>query len=202
MQAYDAGMQRPHPDSVLDAVAATARATAGLDLLILFGSRARGNARPGADWDFGYLADAAADIPGLLAAQVEALEDDRIDLVDLDRASGLLRYRAARDELLVYEATPELFDRYRLQAAQFWCDNAPVSNAGTTRSWRRCGREPCRQGSARRVAADMAALRYCSTGTCTPAASIAARTAAAVAGLLTMFMPRCTPAAMSNGVQP
>ena len=118
MQAYDAGMQRPHPDSVLDAVAATARATAGLDLLILFGSRARGNARPGADWDFGYLADAAADIPGLLAAQVEALEDDRIDLVDLDRASGLLRYRAARDELLVYEATPELFDRYRLQAAQ------------------------------------------------------------------------------------
>jgi hypothetical protein len=31
---------------------------------------------------------------------------------------------------------------------------------------------------------------------------MAARTAAAVAGLLTMFMPRWTPAAMSSGVQP
>ena len=127
---YDAGMQRPQSDSVLDAVAATAQATVGLDLLILFGSRARGDARPGADWDFGYLADEVADVPALLAALVEVLDNDHIDLVDLGRASGLLRYRAACDGLLVYEARSDLFDRYRLQAAQFWCDNAPVFELG------------------------------------------------------------------------
>lgn len=123
-------MKGPRPASVLDALASKAQATVGLHLLILFGSQARGDARPGADWDFGYLADEAADTPGLLAALVEALENDRVDLVDLGRASGLLRYRAACDGLLVYEAAPDLFDRYRLQAAHFWCDNASVFERG------------------------------------------------------------------------
>ena len=123
-------MERLLLDSVFDALVSAARGTAGLDLLVLFGSRARGDARPGADWDFGYLADEAADISGLLATLVEALEDDRVDLVDLRRASGLLRYRTACDGLLLYEATVDRFDRYRLQAARFWCDNAPVFERG------------------------------------------------------------------------
>ena len=123
-------MERLPADSVFDDLVSAARGTVGLDLLILFGSRARGDARPGADWDFGYLADTTADVPGLLAALVEVLENDRVDLVDLGRASGLLRYRAARDGVPVYETTPDLFDRYRLQAARFWFDNAPVLERG------------------------------------------------------------------------
>ena len=123
-------MDQPSPNPTLDAVASVARATVGLDLLILFGSRARGDARPGADWDFGYLADGAADVPGLIAVLVEALGSDRVDLVDLRRASGLLRYRAACDGLLLHEAAAGLVDRYRLQAVQFWCDNAPAFERG------------------------------------------------------------------------
>lgn len=118
------------PGPAFEAAAGAARATAGLDLLILFGSRARGDARPGADWDFGYLADEAADVPALLAALVEGLEDDHVDLVDLRRAGGLLRYRSARDGLLVYEAAAGLFDRHRLQAVRFWCENAAVFERG------------------------------------------------------------------------
>ena len=117
-------------DSIFAALASTARGARGLDLLILFGSRARGRARPGADWDFGYLADETADVPALLAALVEVLDDDRVDLVDLRRASGLLRYRAARDGRLLHESAPDLFDRYRLDAARFWCDNAPLFERG------------------------------------------------------------------------
>lgn len=123
-------MDRALPKPVLDGVASAARATVGLDLLILFGSRARGDSRPGADWDLGYLADATADVPGLLAGLVEALADDRVDLVDLRRAGGLLRYRAARDGVLLHEAEAEAFDRFRLEAVRFWCDNAPTFESG------------------------------------------------------------------------
>ncbi len=49
------------PDSPPDALATAARACRVLRLLILFGSRARGDARPGADWDCGYLADETLD---------------------------------------------------------------------------------------------------------------------------------------------
>ena len=113
-----------------DRLAAIARSTAGLDLLIVFGSRARGDARPDSDWDIGYLANETADVPGLLARLVEALDNDRVDLVDLRSAGGLLRYRAAREGRLAYEAAADLFDRYRLDAACFWCDNAPLFERG------------------------------------------------------------------------
>ena len=118
------------PDSVFDALVPVARACRNLRLLILFGSRARGDAQPGADWDYGYLADETVDVPALLAALVEALGNDRIDLVDLHSASGLLRYRVARDGRLVHEASAGLFERYQLEAARFWCENAPVFETG------------------------------------------------------------------------
>lgn len=117
-------------DPPFDRLAAIARSTAGLDLLIVFGSRARGDARPDSDWDIGYLANETADVPGLLARLVETLDDDRVDLVDLRSAGGLLRYRAAREGRLAYEAAADLFDRYRLDAVRFWCDNAPLFERG------------------------------------------------------------------------
>ena len=118
-----------HADELRE-VGAVAAATAGVDLLILYGSRARGDSRPNADWDFGYVADRSVDAAGLLAALVEVLGDDDIDLVELDRASGLLRFRTARDGVLVYESASGAFDRYRLDAASFWCENASIFERG------------------------------------------------------------------------
>jgi hypothetical protein len=42
----------------------------------------------------------------------------------------LLRYRAARDGRLLYEAQPRLAEQFRLDAAQFWCDVAPIVQRG------------------------------------------------------------------------
>ena len=127
---YDAAMTGSRHADELREVGAVAAATAGLDLFILYGSRARGDAGPGADWDFGYLADEAADVASLLAALVETLENDDVDLVDLARATGLLRFRSASDGLLVYESASGAFDRYRLDAASFWCENATIFERG------------------------------------------------------------------------
>lgn len=69
-------------------------------------------------------------MPALLAALVESLEDDHVDLVDLRRAGGLPRYRSARDGLLVYESAAGQFDLHRLQAVRFWCENTAVFERG------------------------------------------------------------------------
>ena len=115
---------------VIDTLAQAARATPGLEVLMLFGSRARGDAHPGSDWDLGYLASDVLDVDAWLGTLVELVGSDRVDLVDLRRASGLLRYRVARDGRLVHEARPGLGEGFSLEAAQFWCDAAPVLQRG------------------------------------------------------------------------
>lgn len=72
---------------------------AGVDLLVLFGSRARGEERADSDWDLAYRVarggNESFDPDGLLADLVRVLGSDRIDLVDLSRGSALLRFRIA-----------------------------------------------------------------------------------------------------------
>lgn len=116
--------------AAIEALRQAGRSTPALQLLLLFGSRARGDARPGADWDFGYLAAPGLDVTALLVRLVEIVGSDRVDLADLGRATGLLRYRAARDGQLLFEARPGISDEFRLQAALFWCDAAPVLQRG------------------------------------------------------------------------
>ena len=124
------GMTPAASPSALDALARLAKATPALEFLMLFGSRARTDAKPDSDWDLGYVAVAEFDAAALLGSIVETVGSDRVDLVDLGRASGLLRYQAARDGQVVYEAHPRLAERFRLEAAQFWCDAAPVLQRG------------------------------------------------------------------------
>lgn len=108
-----------------DRIADVARGHRGLRALLLFGSRARRDAAATADWDLGYLAESSFDPAALLADLVRALETERIDLVDLSAASGLLRFRAARDGIaLLGEA--DVIDDFRIAAASFWCDAEPI----------------------------------------------------------------------------
>jgi len=107
------------------AVAATHR---GLTLVVLFGSRARGDVAATSDWDVGYLGEVDAD--ALLLDLVTALGCEEIDLVDLARASGLLRYRVAREGVPIFEGTEDAFERFWLAAVTFWCDAYPVVQAG------------------------------------------------------------------------
>jgi predicted nucleotidyltransferase len=113
----------PDLHRVIERVAA---ATPGLRLLLLHGSRARGDQHPRSDWDFAYEADPMFDPDALLAALADRLKADRIDLVDLDRAGALLRHRVARDAVVLFERIPGRFQRFWLDAVHTWCDLAPV----------------------------------------------------------------------------
>ena len=98
----------------------------GLDALLLFGSRAGGDNHAASDWDFAYIGEPELDAEGLLATLVLTCETERVDLVDLRRAGGLLRYRVARDGRTVVERNPGSVNRFTLEAADFWCDAGPL----------------------------------------------------------------------------
>jgi predicted nucleotidyltransferase len=116
--------------SLLDRARTVASCAPGLELLMLFGSRARREEHARSDWDFGYLGDHTLDVASLLAALVEAVGSDRVDLVDLARASGLLRFRAARDGMALFESRPRIMEVFCLDAADFWCDAEPILRRG------------------------------------------------------------------------
>ena len=126
---YDSAVNDADNDA-LSAIREVAVRQPGLRLLVLFGSRARGEATVGSDWDLAYLGDASLDREGLLADLMAAAGTEAIDLADLDRASGLVRFRAARDAVVLFEASDRAFARFWFDAVSYWCDMSPIIRAG------------------------------------------------------------------------
>lgn len=76
-------------------------------LIVLFGSRARGHARGGSDYDVAYLAERSLSIAeqGNLAEAIAAVlgtNEDAIDAVDANEASPLLQFQIAKHGKLLY----------------------------------------------------------------------------------------------------
>ena len=115
------------PSSLVDAVARVA----GVRAVALIGSRARGDAHAGSDWDFAFVVEERGPSASVVA---DALRDvlsthlhtDRVDVVDLARAGAVMRFQAARDGLCVFEVGSHDWDDFCVAAAQFWCDAGPI----------------------------------------------------------------------------
>jgi Polymerase beta, Nucleotidyltransferase len=110
-----------------------------LRLLMLHGSRARGDAHAGSDWDFAYLADAGVDELALRATLAQALHTDAVDVADLARAGAVLRYQAARDGQQVLERDAGELERFRLAAIRFWLEVEPLLTESHTAVLERLG---------------------------------------------------------------
>lgn len=115
---------------MLNELAAVASTHEGLKLLLLYGSRARGESTQQSDWDFGYLATERFDPDGLRVDLVRALGVEAIDLANLERTSGQLRFRAARDGKVVFAADSRVFPEFWHEAVSFWCDVEPILKRG------------------------------------------------------------------------
>lgn len=114
------------PTSPRDAIARLAAEAPGLELLVLHGSRGRGEERPESDWDLAFLGEPTFAPDAFLAELVLALRTDRVDLANLGTAGGLFRYRVARDGEPLFEAREGAFADFWMQAVSFWCDAEPI----------------------------------------------------------------------------
>ncbi len=95
----------------------------------LFGSAARGTAGPHSDLDIAFLpksSDLALREELELGLALEQIAQRPVDLVRLDEANTLLRWRVARDGVLLC-AEPSAEDvRFRVRAALEHADLAPL----------------------------------------------------------------------------
>ncbi len=93
---------------------------------MLFGSRVLGQVHGQSDWDFGYLAGGTLDEELLRDSLMGILGTDLVDLVDLSKASALLRIQVAVNGKPVFEDETGVFQTFQIEAASFWCDLEPV----------------------------------------------------------------------------
>ena len=94
-----------------------------LKLLVLFGSRARGDNQESSDWDFAVLFDEELrkqhEPDGLdcyrswmILQDILDLGDNEMDWVDLKDASKLLAHEIAKDGVVIYESSSEIFGQF------------------------------------------------------------------------------------------
>lgn len=89
-----------------------------LKLLVLFGSRGRGNNDSNSDWDFAVIYDKklsgwdSLEVWSVLAKEFD-LPENKIDVVNLEQCSPWLAHAIARDGKLLFEQEHGEFARFK-----------------------------------------------------------------------------------------
>lgn len=99
----------------------------GVRLAILFGSRSRGQARPGSDTDIGIVIE--GEVPGLMDARRSMIAAaigiaSEIDLVFLAEADPLLLYEVATTGTPILQSDEGAFEEFRVGAVKRYYDTA------------------------------------------------------------------------------
>ncbi|MFA5892173.1 MAG: nucleotidyltransferase domain-containing protein [Actinomycetota bacterium] len=99
----------------------------GVELVVLFGSHARGTSGPESDVDVGVVTQ--GEVPPLMDARRGRIQDalgfdGEIDLVFLAEADPLLLFQVATDGKPLYERAPGTFEEFRIRAVKLYYDTA------------------------------------------------------------------------------
>jgi predicted nucleotidyltransferase len=93
-----------------------------VELVVLFGSVARGRSRPDSDLDVAVRCDGYADLDALYLLLAPRLGTSLLDLVELRRTGSLLAFQVARHGRLLYERDPGAFRSFQSLASRRYCD--------------------------------------------------------------------------------
>jgi uncharacterized protein len=99
--------------------------------MYLYGSWARGTARPDSDVDLGFWRRTPSEPrlaaqPHALAVSLEGRVDRDVDLVELNHAPVDLVHEVLRDGIIVLDRDPELRVRFEIRARREYLDMLPV----------------------------------------------------------------------------
>ncbi|HSS47407.1 MAG TPA: nucleotidyltransferase domain-containing protein [Thermoanaerobaculia bacterium] len=97
-------------------------------LAVLFGSTARGEAKPRSDVDLGLLLDPdTGDVRCHVGAELGRAAGREVDLIFLNEAPPLLRFEISRDGVLLFEKEEGLWTDFKVRAMVDWWDWAPYA---------------------------------------------------------------------------
>jgi predicted nucleotidyltransferase len=100
-----------------------------VELVVLFGSTVKGRVRARSDVDVAVRAKGLADLDELYRVLAPRLQTERLDLVDLRRASPLLMMEVTRSGRVVYERHPGVYRQFQSLASRRYCDTAKLRRA-------------------------------------------------------------------------
>ena len=100
-----------------------------MELVVLFGSAARGRSRPESDVDVAVRCDGPADLDALYLLLGPRLATSLLDLVDLRRTGSLLAFQVARHGQVLYERDPGAFRSFQSLASRRYCDTDKLRRA-------------------------------------------------------------------------
>lgn len=100
-----------------------------LRLVLLFGSVASGKEYQESDIDLGFLFDRRIDILALTNKVIQLLRTDKVDVIDLSRASPLLKYSAIRQGKVLFEQKPGLFNIFQSLTFRIYVDTKKLRDA-------------------------------------------------------------------------
>ena len=101
----------------------------GLRLVLLFGSAVSGKIHKKSDIDLAFLFDKPVDILALTNRVIRLLHADNVDVVDLKRASPLLKFSAVKSGMLLYEREPGMFNEFYSLAFRMYIDTKKLRDA-------------------------------------------------------------------------
>jgi predicted nucleotidyltransferase len=97
-------------------------------LAVLFGSTARGQARPQSDVDLGVLLDPdTPDVRFKAETELGRAAGRSVDVVFLNQAPPLLRFEIAKEGVLLHQDQDHLWTDFKTRAMLDWWDWAPIA---------------------------------------------------------------------------
>ena len=100
-----------------------------VELVVVFGSVARGRSRRDSDLDVAVRCDGSADLDALYLLLAPRFTTSLLDLVDLRRTGSLLAFQVARYGQVLYERDPGAFRSFQSLASRRYCDTDKLRRA-------------------------------------------------------------------------